>query len=120
MSPLRYLAEVFDANFDRLVTRPTVSILYILGLAVITGVVGCGTAGALWLINESAEPVVPILGPVIVLTVASGLFLLGTFLCRLTCELLIVLFTLGQNSTTLVHLASESRTEGHAHARPAA
>ncbi len=107
MRVVRFLAELFDANFDRLLCLTVVKILYVVELSVVTGVAGAcvllGGMGAL----QSDQQAIRTLGPVVVLLVGGLVFLLGTFVARLSCELLIVFYRIAGNTDALVGLEAD-------------
>lgn len=102
MGAKQFLTELFDANFNRFLALSIIKILYILGLVATTAVTGAfvlaGLAGAYF----SDEPVVRILGPILVFTVGGVLYLLGALFARLACETIMVGYRVAENTGRLV------------------
>lgn len=102
MEVKRFLAELFDANFNRFIIVSTVKVLYVLGLVGTTAVTGAFVLVGLGAAAIVDEPAVRLLAPVLILTVAGGLFLLGALLSRLFCEAWIVVYRIAENTAHLV------------------
>lgn len=102
MGTKRFLMELFDANFNRFLATSIIKVLYVLGLVATTAVTGAfvlaGLAGAYF----SDEPVVTILGPILVLSVGGALYLLGALFSRLACETIMVGYRIAENTGRLV------------------
>jgi hypothetical protein len=75
------------------------------GAFALTGLVGTAV---------SEEPLVMILGPILVLTMAGVLFLGGAFVSRLICESLVVFYRIAENTGRLVEQGASRRTEDEA------
>lgn len=102
MGAKKFLTELLDANFNRFLAVSIIKILYVLGLVATTAVTAAFVLAGLSGAYFSDEPVVRILGPVLVFSVGGALYLLGALLSRLTCETIMIGYRVAENTGRLV------------------
>jgi hypothetical protein len=102
MSTKSFLAELFDANFNRFILTSTVKVIYVLCLIVTTGVTSVFVLAGLGVAAVTDEPAIRLLTPILVLTAGGAIFLLGALFSRLVCEGWIVVYRIAENTTRLV------------------